>query len=141
MAEPADLPAPVAPIFVFADDDREALEQLLAMLAADWFYIPVTRMNEVVKYAKEFATRAIFLSEPIDYPRGGAARLLQELLDQVGKPVVILTEHWDPGVARKWKAIGASDCLPHPTRTDQRLKVLRKKIEEFALRTLSESPR
>lgn len=124
--------APAAPIFILADDDREAVDRMMSLLGSEWFFIPVTRLRDAVKYARQFATTAVFLAEPIDYPKGGSARLLQELLDVVGKPVIILSEDWRPGVATKWKRMGALDCLPHPTRSGRRLTAVRTKIQELA---------
>jgi FixJ family two-component response regulator len=128
-----ELSKPLAPIFILADDEQEAVDRMMSLLGSAFFYIPVTRLTEAVKYAKQFATTAVFLAEPINYPRGGAARLLQELLDETGKPVVILSEDWHPGVARKWKRMGAIDCIPHPTRMGRRMECLRGKMQNFAL--------
>lgn len=122
----------VAPIFLVADDDREALDRLLALLNGQWFYIPVREARHVVGYAKQFATTAVLLSDGIRYPDGGSARLLQHLLDQVGKPVVIMSELWDPEVQAKWKRMGAADCIPHPTRLEGRMDVLFAKIQDLA---------
>lgn len=130
----AELPAPkVAPIFLFADDDRAALDRMLSTLHDEWTYIEVTKPRVVVKYAKEIAVTAIFLAAHIHYPRGGAARLLQELLDAVDKPVVILVERWTPETAADWKRQGAADCLPHPTRTIERFSELQGKLATLAL--------
>ena len=89
----------VAPIFIIADDDREAIEHIQKRLNIEWYYVPIWETRLVVRYAKHFATTAIFLADPIDYSDGGAARLLQDLLDQVGRPVVILSEVWSPEIA------------------------------------------
>ena len=123
----------VAPIFIIADEDREASGRMVGSLTPDWYYIPVADPKFVVKYAKQFATVAILLADELPYPQGGTARLLQDLLDEVGKPVVILAELWDPGVAEKWKRMGAYDCIPHPTRTRERIKVLRGTLRKLAL--------
>jgi DNA-binding NtrC family response regulator len=123
----------LAPIFIIADDNREAIELIQRMLNVEWYYIALWETRLVVRYARHFATTAVFLADPIGYPDGGAARLLQELLDQVGKPIVILSELWSPETAAKWKRMGAADCIPHPTRFDERMEGLRLKMQEFAL--------
>lgn len=130
----------MAPIFVIADDDREALERLISMLNTQWYYIPVWDGRSVVRYARQLATTAIFLADSMAYPEGGAARLLQELIDRVGKPVIILAESWTPKIAEKWKGCGASDCIPHPTRTEKRLEGLRASMQEVVLSNKSGLP-
>jgi len=130
----------VAPIFIIADDDREAIEHIQKRLNIEWYYVPIWETRLVVRYAKHFATTAIFLADPIDYSDGGAARLLQDLLDQVGIPVVILSEVWSPEIAEKWRRMGAIDCIPHPTRFNERIEGLRLKMQEIALgRAMSNS--
>lgn len=123
----------LAPIFILADDDREAIELIQKRLHVEWYYIALWETRLVVRYAKHFATTAIFLADPIDYPDGGAARLLQDLLDRVGKPVIVLSELWSPEIAAKWKRMGATDCIPHPTRCEIRIEGLRCAMETFAL--------
>jgi DNA-binding NtrC family response regulator len=124
----------LAPIFIIADDNREAIEHIQKRLNVEWYYVPIWETRLVIRYARHFATTAVFLAEPISYPDGGAARLLQDLLDQVGRPVVVLSEVWNPEVAARWKRMGASDCIPHPTRLDERIEGLRSKMEDFAIR-------
>ena len=127
----------MAPIFIIADDDRSAIERLIRVLHFEWFYIPIWEACLVVRYAAHFATTAVFLADEIDYPEGGSARLLQQLLDQVGKPVVILTEAWNPEQTERWKRMGAADCIPHPTRFDHRAEGMRAKMQEFALQSVA----
>jgi DNA-binding NtrC family response regulator len=135
MSQAAPVRKPAAPIFVLADDDRDALERLIASLNTQWYYIPVWEGRSVVRYARQLATTAIFLSDSIAYPEGGAARLLQELIDSVGKPVIILAEEWTPEIASQWKAWGAANCIPHPTRSEHRLEALRASMQEQILKT------
>jgi hypothetical protein len=122
-----------APIFIIADDDREACQRLIDGLHDEWCYIPVMKPRLVAQYASQFATTAIFLAAPIDYPRGGAAALLQRLIDEVKRPVVVLLESWDPVESNRWKSMGATDCIPHPTRTAQRLETVRSKMQALVL--------
>jgi DNA-binding NtrC family response regulator len=131
----ADAPStvPVAPVFIIADDDREAIEGIVRRLNYEWYYIPVWETRLVVRYAGHFQTTAVFLSDGVRYPEGGAARLLQMLLDRVAVPVVILAEVWSPDTVERWKKMGAADCIPHPTRVERRIEGLRAKMEEFAL--------
>jgi FixJ family two-component response regulator len=124
----------VAPIFILADDDPQAGAQLIMLLSTQFSFIPVSDSRRVLKTAKDFAITAIFLADGMVYPQGGSAGLLQRLLDEVGKPVVILSELWSPEVVAKWKRMGAEDCLPHPTRSGERVIVMSRKISEFALR-------
>ncbi len=124
-------PDRIAPIFILADDDREAVGRLVQWLPRDWYYIPVTEPERVVKYAQEFATTAIFLADRMDGAPKDVPRLLQALLDEVGKPVVILSEIWHPDVVEHWKRMGAQDCLPHPTRTEARVGLMREKMSEL----------
>ena len=126
----------LVPIFILADDDREATQRFLERANEEWFYVAVPNPRQVVCYAKRFATTAVFLSEPISYPKGGAAKLLQELLDEVESPVIVLTEEWGPGVTAKWKRMGASDCLLHPTRVVRKMESVRAKMQELALRSV-----
>ena len=119
----------LAPVFVLIDDDREASQKITAVLPGDWLFVPVAQPSVAIGYARHFAPTAILLAEPLDYPRGGAARLLQELLDEVGKPVIILTEDWSPDVAAHWQRMGASNCIPHPTRSLRRMDVLRESLK------------
>jgi hypothetical protein len=134
VSDPIEQPAErIAPIFIIADDDREAIEHIQRRLNVTWYYIPIWEVGLAVRYAEFFATTAIFVADPIDYPDGGAARLLQDLLDRVGKPVVILSELWSPEVAAKWRRMGAANCIPHPTRYDARIEGLRSTMESFAL--------
>jgi hypothetical protein len=127
----------LAPIFILADDDREAIHFIQKWLDVEWTYVSIWKTREVVHYARQFATTAVFLADPIGYPGGGAERLLQDLLDQVGKPVIILAEIWSPEVAEKWKRLGALDCIPHPTRLHHRVEGIRMKMEELALAGLA----
>jgi hypothetical protein len=129
--EPAVRRERVAPIFILADDDREAVGRLVPWLPRDWYYIPVADPEMVVKYALEFTTTAIFLSDRMDSPTNNVPRLLQSLLDDVGKPVVILSEICHPEVVEHWKRMGAQDCLPHPTRTEARVGLMREKMNEL----------
>ncbi len=122
-----------APIFILADDDREAGMELACTLPADWFYVPVENPNQVERYSQRFTTTAVLLADEIAYPKGGAARLLQELIDRVGKPVIVLAGDWTPEVATKWKEMGALECVPHPTRSDQRVNRLREVIRQVVL--------
>jgi FixJ family two-component response regulator len=131
---------PLAPIFIVADDDEKACAQLMSLLGLDWTYIPVTDPRRVIRYARQFATTAILLSDQIAYPDGGAARLLQRLLDEVGKPVLILAELWDPELALKWKRMGACDCLPHPTRPYLRAKLLNDRLIRLGLGESTRDP-
>lgn len=126
----------LAPIFILADDDKGALDRIIERLHTEWFYIPVTNPRVVLKYAKRIEVRAIFLADTVDYPRGGTAFILQRLIDEVGKPVIVLAEQWSSETAEQWKRMGATDCLPHPTRFDQRLELLRGKMQELAIATL-----
>jgi hypothetical protein len=121
----------VAPIFILADDDREAVGRLVQWLPRDWYYIPVAEPEMVVKYAREFATTAIFLADRMDGAPQDVRRLLQLLLDEVGKPVVILSENCPPDVVEQWKRMGAQDCLPHPTRSEARVGLMREKMSEL----------
>jgi FixJ family two-component response regulator len=123
----------LAPIFILADDDKGALDRILERLHNEWFYIPVANPSVVLKYAKRIDVKAIFLADPVNYPRGGAAFLLQRLIDEVGKPVIVLAEEWTSEIADKWKRMGAEDCLPHPTRFNERMELLRSKMQSLAL--------
>lgn len=129
-----------APIFILADDDRGAIDRILERLHPEWYYIPVTNPSLVLKYAKRIGTTAVFLAEPMEFQKGGAAALLQRLIDEVGKPVIILTERWSQSAVELWKRMGAADCLPHPTRFDQRIELLRAKMQDLALSSHSKSP-
>ncbi len=131
---------PLAPIFIIVDDDEKASAHLMSLLGLDWTYIPVTDPRRVIRYARQFATTAILLSDQIAYPDGGAAKLLQRLLDEVGKPVIILAELWDPELALKWKRMGARDCLPHPTRPRLRAKLLNERLFRLGLGESTRDP-
>ncbi len=137
MADGSDDRHRVAPIFILADDDREALQRLTRYLPFDWYYIPIWEAFRVVRYAEHFATTAVFLADGIDYPEGGSARLLQQLLDRAGKPVVVLVEMWSPDVRDHWVRMGAADCLPHPSRLDARMEILKTKMHELAFEAVS----
>lgn len=140
MNEPSGTTARPAPTFVLVDDDRNALELIQRKLDPEWYYVPIWETPLVVWYASHFATTAIFLAEPIDHPNGGAVRLLQDLRDTVGKPVVILSEVWSPEIAARWKELGASDCIPHPTRFHVRMEALRSRMQDFANEAPSAAP-
>jgi hypothetical protein len=122
-----------SPIFIFADDDRDALDGIFEHLHDEWCYIRVPTPRLVVQYAKQIAVTAIFLAAPVDFPGGGTAALLQKLLDEVGKPVVILVETWNSRIRTKWKRMGAADCIPHPTRVLSRMKGVRSALQGLAL--------
>jgi DNA-binding NtrC family response regulator len=126
----------VAPIFILADDDRQATQRILERLHDEWFYVPVSNSRQVVRYAKRFATTAVFLAVPMNYPRGGARALLQQLRDEVAKPVVVMVESLNPEVAERWRKIGAADCIAHPTRFEERMKEFRAKIQELAIQAM-----
>lgn len=124
----------LAPIFIIADNDQHAVLGITMSLGSEWFYIPVSDWKDVVRYSKEFATTAIFLSEEMFCPdQAGIEGLLQALLDEVGKPVIILSELWSAETADRWKRMGAQDCIPHPTRTEERLRILKRKMKELVL--------
>ena len=125
------------PIFIVADDEREACGEILRQLYSEWFFIPVYEPRLVVRYAQRLATTAVLLADPINFPQGGSARLLQKLLDEVGKPVVIMTETWEPRSVDRWKQMGAHDCIPHPTRTGKRMEALRTVVQKFGLEALA----
>jgi len=122
------------PLFVLADDDQAAADRIASLLYPGLFFIvSVTNPRHVLSYAKRLKPRAIFLADPLEFPKGGAAALLHRLVEEVGCPVVILSELWTPEGAQRWKQMGAADCLPHPTRFDQRLEVVRARMQEIAL--------
>ncbi len=126
----------VAPIFIFADDDGAALNALMMGINAQWLSVPVSKPSQVLRYAKDFATTAVFVAEGLDFSKdGGVERLIQYLLDEVGKPVVILSESWSLEVAERWRRLGAQDCIPHPTRTRERFVRLNEKLRELVLAT------
>lgn len=130
----------LAPIFVIADDDKEAIDRLVTKLNVDWYYIAAWQKHQVVRYARKLATTAVFLADSFEYPNGGASRLLQDLIDKAGVPVVIMSEVWTEEVAAKWRRIGAAGCIPHPTRCEARIEGLRGKMEEFAIGRASRAP-
>jgi hypothetical protein len=123
----------LAPIFIIADDDKDAIDRLVMNLNTDWYYIAVWQRHLVVRYARKLATTAVFLSDSFHYPNGGASRLLQDLIDKADVPVVILAEVWTEDVAAKWKRMGAAACIPHPTRCEARIEGLRCSMEDFIL--------
>ena len=122
-----------APIFILADDDRGAVDRITELLHPEWYYITVTQPKLVTRYAKRVPVAAVFLADPIEYPNGGTAALLQRLIDEVQKPVIILAEHWTLEAVDQWKRMGAEDCLPHPTRFHERLETLRAKMQSHVL--------
>lgn len=122
------------PIFLLADDDRNAADAIAHRLYPECYYIvQVTNPRHIRNYAKRMNPDAIFLADPIHYPKGGTDLLLQRLIDEIGKPVIILSELWSSEIVMTWKRKGAADCLPHPTRIDQRLDLLRAKMQDLAL--------
>lgn len=125
-------PQELAPIFILADDDPKASSQISIKLR-DWTFIQVNEPRSVINYTRQFATTAVFLADGIQYPDGGAARLLQDLIDHTGKRVVILAEICDAEIIARWKRLGAADCIPHPTRSEARLEVLHKKIVDLVM--------
>lgn len=123
----------LAPIFIIADDDKEAIDRLVLKLNIDWYYIAVWQRHLVVRYARKLATTAVFLADSFGYPNGGAPRLMQDLIDKAEVPVVIMTETWTDEVAAQWRRMGAATCIPHPTRCEARIEGLRSTMEKFAL--------
>lgn len=129
------------PVFLLADDDRSAADAITGKLYPECYYIvQVTNPRHVRSYAKRLAPRAIFLAEPLEYAKGGAEALLRRLTADLQIPVIILSELWSPQVAEVWKSKGATHCLPHPTRHDQRLDLLRSAMQELALDTVPRIP-
>jgi len=125
------------PVFILADDDKPAADRIASLLyPGTYFIVPVTNPRHVLSYAKRMKPNAIFMAEPISFPKGGAQVLLRRLIDEVGRPVIVLVELWSPELAARWKGMGAADCLPHPTRSDQRLDLVRSKMQELAISTL-----
>jgi DNA-binding NtrC family response regulator len=129
----------LAPIFLIADDRGDAGERLTEILPSDWFYVPVRNPALVERYSLQFAPTGIFLAEDIEFPKGGAARLLQILLDRVGAPVVILAEECTPEGRARWKRMGAKDCVAHPIRQDRRREGIVEVLRELALGPLRHS--
>jgi len=130
------------PIFILADDDQAASDRIVSLLYPELFYlVPVTNPRHVLSYAKRLRPQAVLLAEPIEFPKGGAAALLERLIDEAGVPVIVLTEIWTSECAERWRKLGAADCLPHPTRIDQRLEVVRSRMQDLALASVpSRSP-
>lgn len=122
-----------APVFLLADDDEAALGRLLPELSRDWFFIPITQSDSVLRYSERFNATAVFLADRIRFPNGGAKRLLGKLVEHSRRPVVILTELWDADAVKEWKRRGAFDCIPHPTRSQERLKRLRETMQKIYL--------
>ena len=138
MARPRSDADKLAPIFVVIDDDKDAAMKMTGMLyPANCFFITVTDPKQGVRYADCLGTTAVLLADPVEYPRGGTARLLQEILD-VEKPVVILSEDWSPESVDRWKRMGARDCIPHPTRMRRRLKHVARLIQAFTFARIRE---
>lgn len=137
MCAASALRPPLAPIFVIVDDDREALDRLMVLLDSERYYIPISETRRIVRYAVQFSATAIFMADDLAFPEGGAARLLQVLLDRVGKPVIIMSDGWTPEVAERWKRMGAEDCIPHPTRIERRMDGFRKKVQDLAVWALA----
>lgn len=122
------------PIFLLADDDRAAADAITGKLFPEcYFIVQVTNPRHVRNYAKRLKPCAIFLAEPMEYPKGGTDALLQWLIKEVATPVIILSEICSPEAVDHWRRRGASDCMPHPTRFDQRLELLRAKMQDLAL--------
>lgn len=138
MAIPGSSVDPLAPIFVVVDDDREALNRLIGTLyPSGCFFISVSDPKQAVRYTDNFATTAVLIADPVEYPQGGTARLLQEILD-LGKPVVILADDWSPEISERWRRMGARDCIPHPTRTRERFKHVARLIQDFTYARIKE---
>jgi len=122
------------PIFILADEDQPASDRIVSLLYPELFVIvPVTNPRHVLSYAKRLKPHASFLADPIEFQKGGAAALLERLIDEEGAPVIVLAELWAPEVAERWKRLGAAGCLPHPTRVDQRLELVRSRMQDIAL--------
>jgi hypothetical protein len=119
-----------APVFVLVDDDREASQRIALVLPSDWFFVPVYHPGLAVRYAKQFMPTAVLVAEPLEYPNGGAARLLQQLLDEVGRPAIILTEDPSPRAVAMWRRLGATACIPHPTRSLRRMDALQETLRD-----------
>src|SRR5436190_23639449 len=92
MAQEGLRPESPAPVLVLVDDDREASQKIALLPSGDWFFVPVIHPAQAVRYTKQFRPTVVLLAEPVDFPRGRAARFLQELLDEAERPVIILTE-------------------------------------------------
>ena len=123
----------LAPVFVIADDQRQACERLTEILPPDWFYVPVRNPDLVERYSLQFAPTGIFLADDVAFPKGGAAKLLQILLDQIGAPVVILAEECTKEERAKWKRMGAKDCIAHPMRWEKRRRGVVEAMKDLSL--------
>lgn len=122
------------PVFLLADDDRAAADAISGKLYPEYYFIvQVTNPRHVRNYARRLKPSAIFLAEPIEYPKGGASALLQRLLEEVECPVIVLSETYSQESVERWKKLGAAECLPHPTRIAQKLDILRAKMLDLAL--------
>lgn len=130
---------PKGPVFLLADDDRAAADGITGRLFPEcYFIVQVTNPRHVRNYARRLNPKAIFLAEPIEYTKGGAPALLQRLVEEMAIPVIMLLENWNQEAVDRWKKLGATDCLPHPTRIDQRLEILRAKMQDLSLAVDSE---
>jgi hypothetical protein len=139
--KPGDSEDGPLPIFIVADDDRKASDELVvALYSSPCFLVPVLDPTLVIRYARKFGANAVFMADRLSYPRGGPERLLQEILDRAEKPVFILAEDWTPENAERWKRMGARECLPHPTRTRFRLDRVRLLIRDFAVTAMTVGP-
>jgi hypothetical protein len=131
----------LAPIYILGDDDYEASARLISMLpVGEWTLIPVHQGDLVVRYAEQFATTAVFLADTLAYPAGGIERLLQIVLDEIQRPVVILAEDWTPEIRDRWKRMGAFECVPHPTRAKRRADKVRKLMQAFMMAQFAGKP-
>jgi len=121
-----------APVVLIADEDWASMNQLTGQLGDHLYLVLARNSGEVTRYARKFRPDVILLCESLRYGKGGPERLVSVLLSESEAKVIVLTESVQAPGLHQWLGRGASDCLPHPTKSTKRIAHLGRRILELA---------
>jgi chemotaxis response regulator CheB len=121
-----------APVVLIGDDDWEALNKLTGLLGEQFYILMARNAGELTRFAQKFQPDVILVGESLPFGHNGAEKLLPHLIRRFTAEIIVLSENGTDDSRNRWKALGARDCLPHPTRYVRRARTLERRILEIA---------
>jgi CheY-like chemotaxis protein len=120
------------PVVLIGDDDWASVNRLSGLLGDRLYLVLASTAGEVLRYARKFKPDVIVICEALRFGRGGAEKLLPTLQREFKSKVVILSEDAEAPARSRWRELGASECVPHPTKYASRVVNLGKLIVQLA---------
>ena len=123
-----------APIVLFADEDAQALDQILLRIEPTFTTVSLRTVAPLMGYVRRLHPDVVVLSDRLRYRRQDSRRILSRLCEEYRGAIILLTDCLAESERLHWMERGAHDCLLHPTRTTERILRLADRIFELAHR-------